>query len=110
MYHLIIFYVWWVQQAFYKHVKKKGLSKFVKRGKRKNRNKADLSRVLKLLCVLSRLPAEELKNGFKKVKELAKTEIKSGRDMRKLKKLFNYYERQWLEKFQQSTCQFMRGM
>ncbi|KAE8744069.1 hypothetical protein FOCC_FOCC009277 [Frankliniella occidentalis] len=81
------------QRAVYRQAKKKKLTRHLKKG---GSNK-DVARILKLLSVLPRLPANEIKKGFKVIKQEAEKTL-DGRLKKKMDKLFQYFNNQWLIK------------
>lgn len=64
---------------------------------KKGGSNKDVARILKLLSVLPRLPANEIKKGFKVIKQEAEKTLDS-RLKKKMDKLFQYFNNQWLIK------------
>ncbi|KAE8739280.1 hypothetical protein FOCC_FOCC015218, partial [Frankliniella occidentalis] len=86
------------QRALYRQAKKKGLARYLKKGK----THREISRIIKLLLVIPRLPAEEIENGFKAVQNEAEKYLDVDK-LRKMRKLFKYFQEEWLDRVSPST-------
>ncbi len=77
-------------QALYRQAKKKGLTRFLHKDGDK-----EVKRLMKLMIVLPRLPASEIRPAFESIKVEADNHLRAT-VRRKMEKLFKYFHSYWL--------------